>query len=83
LLLSNACGLPERVCLHAEEEAPSSFFSRLAQSVNSKDPHHVIDEDEATRTMHDNAEVFDERAEGVFRYLQARTRPSPSKCKSY
>ena len=60
------------VLLSAEEEAPTSFFGRLSAAINSNDPHSALDEDVATREMHDNAEVFDERTEGVFRYLQVR-----------
>jgi len=55
------------------EKKPSSFFSRLADSINSNDPHVAVDEDLAVKEMHDNAEVFDERTEGVFRYLQVLT----------
>eukprot|EP00892_Ulva_mutabilis_P005853 jgi/Ulvmu1/363/UM001_0370.1 len=56
-----------------DAEKPSSFFSRLSDAINSNDPHAVVDEDLAVKEMHDNAEVFDERTEGVFRYLQVLT----------
>jgi hypothetical protein len=52
------------------EKETSSFFSRISDAINSKSPHSALDEDADVRTMHDNAEVFDARTEGVFRYLQ-------------
>jgi solute carrier family 20 (sodium-dependent phosphate transporter) len=57
----------------AEEHNPSSFFARIQNAINSNDPHVALDEDANVRDMHENAEVFDERTEGVFRYLQVLT----------
>jgi hypothetical protein len=57
--------------MHAEKKT-SSFFSRLSDAINSNDPHKVVEENEEVRDLHENAEIFDDRTEGVFRYLQVR-----------
>lgn len=55
------------------DKPPSSFFTRLSDAINSNDPHSAVDDDLAVKEIHDNAEVFDERTESVFRYLQVLT----------
>lgn len=60
-------------CFIPFADKPSSFFSRLSDAINSNDPHSAIDQDLALKEMHDNAEVFDEKTESVFRYLQVLT----------
>jgi hypothetical protein len=58
--------------MHAEpeEEKEKGFFGRLCDAINSNDPHSAIEDDADIREMHEAAEVFDPRAEDVFKYLQ-------------
>jgi hypothetical protein len=55
-----------------EEEKEKGFWGRLSDAINSNDPHSATEDDTAMQEMHDAAEVFDHRAEAVFRYLQVR-----------
>ena len=70
-------GIDEGVGAEEAEEEEKGFFGRLCDAINSNDPHSAVEEDAATRDIHDAAEVFDERTEGVFRYLQVRSPPRP------
>lgn len=75
--------LPDGFVIHMvgveeEEENEKNFFGRLCDAINSNDPHSAVEDDAATREIHDAAEVFDERTEGVFRYLQVRSQTTPS-----
>jgi len=49
-----------------------TFAQRLGNGVN-KDLHEITEIDDRTKSIHDNAEVFDPRAEEVFKYLQVFT----------
>ena len=49
----------------------TSFFKKLQDAINSNDPHSATTDDKVA-AIHENAEKFDDRTEGVFRYLQAR-----------
>jgi hypothetical protein len=52
------------------EANKGGFFSKLSAAINSHDIHGAIGEDDNVQYMHDNAEVFDEKTEFAFRYLQ-------------
>jgi hypothetical protein len=54
----------------SEDLSKLSFFARLSRAINSNDPHNAVETDSTVHDMHDQAEVFEERTEGVFRYLQ-------------
>mmetsp|Transcript_24066 Transcript_24066/g.47173 ORF Transcript_24066/g.47173 Transcript_24066/m.47173 type:complete len:565 (-) Transcript_24066:402-2096(-) len=49
-----------------------TFAQRLGNGVN-KDLHEITEIDDTTRSIHNNAEVFDPRAEEVFKHLQVFT----------
>lgn len=55
-----------------EEEKEKNFFGRLCDAINSNDPLSAVEDDGDVRDMHEAAEVFEERTEDVFSYLQVR-----------
>jgi C4-type Zn-finger protein len=50
----------------------TGWFSKLSAAVNSHDPHTTVMEDKDVNSMHERAEVFEERTEDIFKYLQVR-----------
>ena len=59
-------------------EKTTSFFARLQNAVNSNDPHGEVEANAATKDIHDNAEVFEDRTENSFRVLQVLTSAADS-----
>jgi hypothetical protein len=56
-------------------EKHTSFFNRIQNAVNSHDPHGEVDTNAETKGIHENAEVFEERTENSFRFLQVCLHP--------
>ena len=59
-----------------EEGNKKSLDRRLSDHLTASlnaDPKKIIEEDEAVAAIHENAEVFDEKTEKVFQYLQVLT----------
>ena len=59
-----------------EEGNKKSLGRRLSDHLTASlnaDPKKIIEEDEAVAAIHENAEVFDEKTEKVFQYLQVLT----------
>lgn len=48
------------------------WFTRIGRAINSHDPYNAVEDDVAVHGIHERAEIFEDRAEGAFRYLQVR-----------
>ena len=56
------------------------WFNRIGEAINSNDPHSAVEHDVDVHGMHDRAEMFEGRTEGVFRYLQVSVPRLPPVC---